>query len=170
MPSPSYEISEDLSSYTIPLSALSHSYPDHTHLVVGVAITNPQTHKLLIVQRSAREDTFPLLYEIPGGHAEPDVDNTILDTVVRETREETGLVVKKVSKQFEGFEYTNSKGQNTLQLNFLVEVEETGAEKVTLNPEEHQAFAWIDAKDDLDSFQLSGAMVKVVKDALSLLH
>lgn len=119
--------------------------------------------KLLVLQRAASEDTFPNMFEIPGGHAE-DIDDTILSTVVRETLEETGLVVKRIVDTFEGFEYQCRKGL-TVQLNFLVEVEPG---EVQMNPEEHQVFAWLHKGDDLEKYKLTGAMQKVVSDALDL--
>jgi len=120
--------------------------------------------KLLLLQRAAFEDTFPNMFEIPGGHAE-DADETILSTVVRETFEETGLVVKRIVDEFEGFEYESGKGL-TVQLNFVVEVDGEDALVVKMNPEEHQAFAWVEREEDLEKFQLTGGMCKVVTDAL----
>jgi 8-oxo-dGTP pyrophosphatase MutT (NUDIX family) len=103
------------------------------------------------------------MFEIPGGHAE-DADETILSTVARECVEETGLVVKQIVDEFEGFEYESGKGL-TVQLNFVVEVDGQDAVIVKLNPEEHQAFAWVE-KEDLEKFQLTDSMRKVVTDAL----
>lgn len=163
------QISAAVSQYNVPLKELQTRYPNKL-LVVGVAIYKDFTtdagaaKKLLIVQRSAAEDSFPLMYEIPGGHAEPE-DSTLLDTVIRETLEETGLAVKKVVEEFTGFEYDNSKGESTVQLNFIVEVD--GASEVTLNPEEHQSYSWIDRGTDLTAFNVTGSMLKVINDALA---
>ena len=137
-------------------------------IVVGVAIFSsfPESprKKLLLLRRAASEDAFPNMFEIPGGHAE-DVDETLLSTVVRETLEETGLVVKHIVDEFEGFEYHSGNGL-TIQINFVVEVDENDALVVKMNPEEHQAFAWVEKGEDLDKYQLTDNMRKVVMDAL----
>ena len=113
------------------------------------------------------------MYELPGGGAESS-DGTILDTVARETREETGLVVSSAVAEFEGFEYATRKGGRAIQFNFLVEVESNSTSgeavvDVVLNPEEHQRYAWIDKEDDLGSFEMTEDMRNVVQRALTLL-
>jgi len=159
------EIYSPVSHYDIPLADLRAQHPDR-RLVVGVAIfrrdPSDGKKKLLLVQRVETEDSFPLMYEIPGGHAE-DEDASILSTVVRETREETGLTVCKIVAEFQGFEYEAKQGPS-LQINFIVEV---GLDDVVkLNPDEHCALAWIAPGDDLSHLALTGSMRKVVADAL----
>lgn len=107
----------------IPLST-SQAQPENTGkcLIVGVAVISPTSKKLPILQRAAHEDSYAGMYELPGGHTE-DADATILDTIVRELKEETGLAVRRiVAESDEGFEYETRKG-TVKQLNFLVEVE-----------------------------------------------
>ncbi|KAG6916112.1 hypothetical protein DXG01_008387 [Tephrocybe rancida] len=166
----SFEISKAVDVYDAPILELQLRYPNK-RLVVGVAIFT-QRHtaladsspKLLLLQRSDTEDSFPSMYEIPGGGAEPQ-DRTLLDTVVRETKEETGLLVSKIVNTFPGFEYTTRHG-DAVQFNFIVEVEGGPTPRILLNPAEHQAFAWVDPSDDLARFQLTDEMLKVVADAL----
>lgn len=122
--------------------------------------------KLLLLQRAASEDAYPDVYEIPGGHAE-DGDSTILDTVARETQEETGLIVKRIIGEFEGFEYDSGKGP-TVQLNFVVEVEGGDAPNIKMNPAEHQAFTWVERGEDLQQYKITGSMRKVILDALKV--
>jgi 8-oxo-dGTP pyrophosphatase MutT (NUDIX family) len=163
--------------YAIPLADLQSQHWSK-RLVIGAAIVSPtKPHKILIARRAASESEFAGLYELPGGGSEADLDATLIDTVVRETAEETGLKVTGILGCFEGFEYETGKGKS-VQINFLVEVEggATGGDEgvvVTLNPEEHDAFAWVGA-DELDSvgttYALSGAMEFVVKDALKALQ
>ncbi|KIJ27077.1 hypothetical protein M422DRAFT_37945 [Sphaerobolus stellatus SS14] len=149
-------------------------------LVVGVAIVRNfseeaegklvQKRKLLILQRSATEDAYPFMYEIPGGHVEEE-DNSLFATVRRETLEETGLIVKRITGEFEGFEYETKKGI-TVQLNFFVEVEPEGdaPPQVQINPEEHQAYAWVSLQDNLEAFPMTSSMTAVVNDALKLMQ
>lgn len=163
--------------YTISLADLQSQHPSK-RLVIGAAIVSPtKPRKILIVRRAASESEFAGLYELPGGGSEADEDATLIDTVVREAVEETGLKVTGIVGCFEGFEYETGKGKS-VQFNFLVEVEGSagGGDEgavVALNPEEHDTFAWVGV-DELDSvgtkYALSGAMEVVVKDALKALQ
>lgn len=158
--------------YNVPLSELQECHPDK-RLVVGVAIFSTSqgnsedtpTRRLLLLQRAATEDVYPLMYEIPGGGAEPE-DKTILDTVVREVKEETGLTVTAIISDFEGFEYSTRRGMS-VQFNFMVEVE--GGVEVRMNPEEHEAFAWVWKGESLDCYPMTEPMRKVVSDAFDAL-
>ncbi|KAF7348496.1 NUDIX-domain-containing protein [Mycena venus] len=123
-------------------------------MVVGVAIIveepTSRIKKMLLVQRSAEEKMLPNMFELPGGKAEHE-DTTILDTVARETLEETGFVVTRIVEEFSHFDYTTSRGLYR-QLNFVVEVEGSASQSgglpiPTLNPEEHQAYRWVAVKD-----------------------
>lgn len=170
MPSTTFEISESVQSYNIPLSVLQSRY-NGKRLVVGVAIVAPSggplsLYRLLILQRSESEDSFPSMWELPGGGAESE-DRTILYTIARETAEETGLIVSRIIRSFDGFEYSTRSG-DAVQFNFVVEVVGGMDSAVTLNPEEHQAFAWVDDTDDITKFKFTGAMSKVVADALGI--
>ncbi|KAJ2922339.1 hypothetical protein H1R20_g14749, partial [Candolleomyces eurysporus] len=152
-----YEFGADTSdhisvkSFDIPLGALQAQHPNK-RLVIGVAVANLVRlggqsgghHRVLLVRRAPSEDEFPNAWELPGGGAEVDADKTILDTVVRETLEETSLRVTAITKPIRGFEYSTSKG-SAIQFNFLVEVEE--AIEVKLNPEEHDEYAWVGLED-----------------------
>lgn len=159
-------------SFNVPLSELQEHHPDK-RLVVGVAIFSTSqsssedtpTRRLLLLRRAATEDVYPLMYEIPGGGAETE-DTTILDTVVREVREETGLTVAEIVSDFEGFEYSTRRGVS-VQFNFMVEVE--GGVEVKINPEEHEAFAWVQKGESLDCYRMTEPMRKVVSDAFDAL-
>ncbi|KAJ6482179.1 NUDIX hydrolase domain-like protein [Mycena vitilis] len=169
--------SKDAPLWTEPLHKLLLDQYKGKRLVVGVAIVS-KSNKLLLVQRAADEDAFPNMYELPGGHCEPDKlgdqppDETILDTVIRETFEETGLAVKQIVKELTGFEYDTDKGP-TQQFNFIIDLEEVSpplkAELPTLklNPKEHQAYAWVGPEDSLDQFPMSKDMKVVVQSALA---
>ncbi|KAF8347739.1 NUDIX hydrolase domain-like protein [Amanita rubescens] len=143
-------------------------------LVVGVAITHPLVSatkplQILVVQRAAHEKVYPGFYELPGGNVE-DSDKTILDAAVREAAEETGLIVSNIVGEIQPFEYSIEKilaaeegaiptaiVRTTIQLNFVAQV--------TLNPEEHQKYAWV-SKEDLGEYKMTPAMTGVVTDAL----
>lgn len=177
-------IDPSIAAFNIPLAQLQNQH-QNKRLVVGVAIlsTSPGSlkegesnsdvdnkRKILLVRRSATETEFAGLYELPGGGSETDLDATILDTVVRETIEETGLKVVHTLASFNGFEYETKNGKS-IQFNFLVEVEEGAGVEVKLNPEEHDAFVWVGVEDvgKLGEWGLVGDMEAVVKDALTLI-
>ncbi|KAH8109378.1 NUDIX hydrolase domain-like protein [Phellopilus nigrolimitatus] len=139
-------------------------------LIVGVAVVSqPEgsvSKKILLLKRITKEDEYPDMYELPGGHAENE-DATILDDVARELREETGLDVTRVVSEFdEGFEYTTKKGISK-QFNFLVEVAGKGEPEVVMNPEEHQAYAWVANEEELENYPMSTEMINTVKHVLA---
>ncbi|KAF8206317.1 hypothetical protein K438DRAFT_1816989 [Mycena galopus ATCC 62051] len=135
-----------------------------TRIVVGVAIFSSVVgrRRLLIVQRAKEEKTLPNRWELPGGKcnlewdglpSEVELDRTVLDVVERETREETGLVVERVFSEFDGFKYETKRGWAE-QLNFLVQVKGLEPLRPTLNPEEHQAYMWIESLNELKADQM----------------
>ncbi|KZT20718.1 hypothetical protein NEOLEDRAFT_1023646, partial [Neolentinus lepideus HHB14362 ss-1] len=97
------------------------------------------------------------VWEIPCGHVEPG-DATIVDAVVRETRQETGLRVAEVVGEFEHLVYTDAQERKTIQLNFAVTVEDGAVD-------EHREHAWV-GEQDLGAYALTEGMDKVVRDAL----
>lgn len=156
---------------------LAGSNTSHDRLVIGVAVFHPSLADpaILIVQRAAHEEFLPNVWELPGGHVEA-TDATIIDAVVRETFEETGLRVSHVLGRFEDFVYSVQKAdstgavvaKSTLQVNLAVKVEvhELGQElAVTLSPDEHQKYAWV-TETALEGYGMTEGMSKVVTDAL----
>ncbi|KAJ7199156.1 NUDIX hydrolase domain-like protein [Mycena pura] len=137
-------------------------------LVIGVAIvrrlSNISLPQVLVLQGAAHETLFPNMYELPGGKCEP-TDSDLLATVVRETLEETAFKVLRGIAEFPGFEYSTPKG-SAQQFNFVVEVEGGAHKDPILDPNEHQAFAWVD-EGNFKTFSMSDAMTLVVADALT---
>jgi 8-oxo-dGTP pyrophosphatase MutT (NUDIX family) len=172
---PTFIIADSAKPFDIPLGDLCLQYPGK-RLVVGVAIvsfppndSSGSQRKLLLLQRAKDEFDHPLMYELPGGNAEPD-DSTLLSTVVREAEEETGLSVTHIWGTFPGFEYETSKGK-AIQFNFLAGVEAGTESNIRIDPEEHCAFAWVDNKDDLSSrYPMTENMSRVVSDALNIIE
>ncbi|KDR78056.1 hypothetical protein GALMADRAFT_1299168 [Galerina marginata CBS 339.88] len=171
-------VSESAQPFDVPLSDLRVQHLGK-RLVVGVAIIarvylgqekNSQEkwiNKLLLLHRAETEDVYPLMYELLGGGAEPE-DATLLNTVVRETKEETGLSVIEIRGVFPGFEYETTKSK-AIQFNFVVGVEARTGVNIRLNPKEHCGFVWIDKKDDLSCYPMTESMKRVVSDALTVM-
>jgi len=176
----SFSIPSALTHRDIPIRELCGQY-EGKRVTVGVAIISQSPpdlpKKILLLQRAADEAVLPNMYELPGGNWEEN-DATILDTVSREAKEETGLVISAVLCEFEGFEYTTKRGPAS-QLNFLVEVQQyqsatsdstMGEVTPVLNPSEHQAYIWVEAGDSLEKLPMSDGMRIVVKNAFEAIN
>lgn len=115
--------------------------------------------RILLIQR-APHDSFPLLWEVPGGACDWE-DESLFHGVARELWEEAGLrmtnVVRKVGKE-EGF--LTRKGLGVAKTTFEVEVEtpkptepeggsqtEKALPEVVLDPNEHVRFLWATEED-----------------------
>lgn len=130
--------------------------------------------KILLIRRAAAERAFPLKWEVPGGGV--DVPGTghpgdahVLDALVREVWEETGLVVRRVLREVVMDEDTAEDGKLKLmpipnekkqwytdlpsgrssrfwrKFNFEVEVVDDG--RVKLDPHEHSEWGWFREED-----------------------
>jgi 8-oxo-dGTP diphosphatase len=129
-------------------------------VVSGVVVNNG---KILIVQR-ASNDTFPDLWEFPGGKREP-LEKSV-DGAKREVKEETGLDVE-IDKVVGVFDYQLEKEdgiRDATQINFLVRP--IGPTEVKLS-EEHQNFAWITEKE-IDNYKISDNTKEIIKKAFEL--
>ena len=170
------EIPPDLQHFAIHPGKYLQDHPQITNLAVGAFIfssANPSagdtrtSPRLLIIKRASAERGFPNKWEVPGGGTEI-FDATIIRSLARETFEETGLRLTKVVREVgNAQEWGNKKGR-WRKLNFEIEVateqpsqnqvdsieDETCSTNkmyqyptVTLDPKEHQAFAWVTASE-----------------------
>lgn len=104
-------------------------------LVVGAYVMRDD--KILLIQRSATEDFLPNMWEIPSGGV--DDGEGLIEALQREVFEETGLMLGKVGKFSDFFDYVSGSGRKARQFNFIV----TASGAVQLNPVEHQAHVWV---------------------------
>ena len=126
-------------------------------IVGGIVIKD---NKVLIIQRSADEESYPNLWELPSGKREPLESSDI--AITREVKEETNLNVK-VIKPVSIFEFKNEKPteiRDSTQINFLVEYV-SGEVKLS---SEHQNSTWI-TKDELEEYKVSEETKGVIKKA-----
>ncbi|KAL0937801.1 nudix domain protein [Colletotrichum truncatum] len=99
----SYTTSSALNPYLVPYHPLNPSATTDprdlvTHrLAVGAAVLNLSStpHRILVLQRSAKEKALPHCWEVPGGAAES-VDGNLVASSMRELWEETGLRAARV--------------------------------------------------------------------------
>lgn len=117
-------------------------------------------------------DSMPGCWEGPGGASEPDVDKTLLDGVVREVLEETGLHVSHIVDLvgIDSWTHTNRQTGRKFQVakySFIVDVDECvrtmsdGSRQgvppeqipVRLEASEHQAVEWAKEEEVQQSIQ-----------------
>lgn len=109
--------------------------------VVGAVIT--KNERILLLRR-VPNDFMGGLVELPSGTV--DAGEDLIMALKRETMEETGLIVEKVIKFLNSFDYVSSSGKKTRQFNFMVDVA-TGNE-VKLSPLEHDAYYYVQFNDE----------------------
>ncbi|KAI1428981.1 NUDIX hydrolase domain-like protein [Xylaria sp. FL1777] len=109
------------------------------------------TDRVLLIQRD-KSDSLPEKWEIPSGVVSnnPEKDAAVLQAVVRELWEETGLLASELKRVInapgeEGFVFSNST-KTKVFCRYVFEVgaaeDESGGMKIRLNPVEHQDFVW----------------------------
>lgn len=107
---------------------------------VKVLLKNPEG-KFLVLARSAKYETAEGSWDIPGGRIDPDTG--LIENLVREVREETGLSLTDTPK-FAGAQdifFRNGKGEDIhiVRLTYLARV----AGEPVLDGAEHTAFQWV---------------------------
>ena len=129
---------------------------------VGAFIfTHTTPTRLLLIRRAATERAFPGLWEVPGGGAEL-TDATLLDTVVREVAEETGLRVTEIVEFLEYLDFRGGTGRGWRKHNFIVEVEKGD---VVTDPAEHDEFGWFEEEEAEKLRATTESMRKSITDA-----
>ena len=108
-------------------------------LSVGAAIINNQGHVLMLKRKA--DDFMPNIFELPGGGLEK--DESLLDALKREVKEETGCAIKEVKKYITHIDFPSSSGLRTRRFNFLIELQEP----ISVRLSEHSQYIWIDPKD-----------------------
>jgi 8-oxo-dGTP diphosphatase len=91
----------------------------------------------VLLLRRAPHESFAGIFELPSGGVEP--GEGVLEALMREVREETGLRVTAVPAFVGSFDYRTRAGEQARQFNFAVEVD--GGEP-RLEPAEHDRLAW----------------------------
>jgi 8-oxo-dGTP diphosphatase len=111
-----------------------------------------RSDKILIVQRSLNDNSYPGLWELPSGKKEP--LELATDSVVREVLEETGLRIKTVDI-IHTFNFIADNADETKDFTQLVfYTEETGQPQEVVLSREHQAYRWV-IVDELNNLNIS---------------
>jgi len=178
-----YGIHPSLDQFSVPYKTYLSDVPkdpfrdSYDWIVVG-AVVFDSGGRILLIQRSAK-DFFPNLWEIPGGGCE-EVDESIIHTVVRELREETGLQARGVGPMVGvGYCFPISTGKIACKYSFVVGIDDQSSERgsidVQLDPNEHQNHVWVTEQDvragRIAAIELkftSAAQEKVILEAFEL--
>lgn len=93
----------------------------------------------LVTRRSALNDYMPFKWDIPGGFVES--GETIENALIREVKEETGLIVKVLSPLYIYSNLSQLPNKQVFQAIYLCDFLDG---TIILNPDEHDLFVWID--------------------------
>ncbi|KAJ5120957.1 uncharacterized protein N7515_010345 [Penicillium bovifimosum] len=155
-----YTVASHLDYFKVPLADFAAARPEFDGFAVGGYIFShaDPTPRVLLLQR-ALTDSMPGCWECPGGASELEADGTLLDSVVREILEESGLhvshIVDLVAVDCWAHHRRNGATIRLSKYSFLVEVRESHQKSagnweyvptlqipVKLDPLEHQQFEW----------------------------
>ncbi|KAL8911914.1 MAG: hypothetical protein Q9171_002998 [Xanthocarpia ochracea] len=169
----------DMDALPMSKAQCRHNYLQENHkpydkIVIGALIFkqhSTDSTKILLLKRAAHEDSYPNVFEIPGGKVE-ESDPTILDAVKREVFEEAGLAVDEVVGTVGSFDYsmeksiTNKEGvqesilSTSLQLNFICHVT---TYEVAVNPDEHSEGGFF-SRSQIADLNMTDRMRAVVEE------
>lgn len=106
-------------------------------LIVHTLVTNSRG-EILILQRSEQDNVLPGFWDLPGGTLENGEDPSV--GAIRETKEEAGIDISNPKLFFCESKVDVEKNKQFVTLIFSAE---SSNPQVTLNPTEHQQYAWI---------------------------
>ena len=133
--------------------------------IASVFIIN-EDDKVLIVLRSKTADKNPNVWEVPGGHVDPE-DKNYLDAAIREAREEVDLVINNL-RDLETEEYHNRIKH------FFVTDQYEGTIKIVKNPTtgiiEHSEHMWATLEDLKGLKQQSRVSTYLMEKAIKIIR
>jgi len=134
---------------------------DGIQKVVAGAVIFFSDEKILLLERTPDEFKGGLV-ELPSGGV--DQGESIIDGLVREVKEETGLNVSEINRYLGNFDYQSSSGKKTRQFNFAISAQ---SEKVKINPSEHSQFYLVNpTSDELQGLNISEKSREVIRKSV----
>ncbi len=106
-------------------------------IITHTLLVNPRG-EILILQRSKKDNVLPGYWDIPGGTLEDGEDPAV--GAIREVKEETGIDISNPRLFFQKSNVDSQKNKQFITLIFQVKTTENA---VVLNPEDHDAYKWI---------------------------
>ncbi|EWG49655.1 hypothetical protein FVEG_09126 [Fusarium verticillioides 7600] len=183
-PSPplSYTQPASLEAFASTPDVFRAAHPPIEHLIAGALVTNPRGQVLLL--RRAAHDSWPLLWEVPGGCVD-DSDHGLVAAAVRELWEEAGLRAKAVKAVVGIAPITEPMPDDPLEkdlevlydmlvfrahdgvwgkLTVWVEVE--SCDEVKIDENEHVEFAWVTEEEALQNRFKDGKKLEFVSEGV----
>jgi 8-oxo-dGTP pyrophosphatase MutT (NUDIX family) len=170
--SSSFTIDNSLSPWNVPAQQwlVSHGKDaEYDGLATANVVFNSED-KVLLIQR-ASSDSMPNKWELPGGAVDDD-DLTILHGAARELAEESGLVAKRFTHVVTegpdhepGQAFPNST-RTKVWCRFTFHVEVVACNAVTLDPKEHQDFAWV-SEQEVRERKMGNRELAITRDSMA---
>ncbi len=107
--------------------------------VAAHALVVNSEKKVLVTKRAKCNDYMPLKWDIPGGTVEP--GETVEEALIRELKEETNIAIVPLHPVYVYSNLSQLPKRQTVQIVFTCKYIEG---EITLNPEEHDEYRWID--------------------------
>ncbi|MFA6594413.1 MAG: NUDIX hydrolase [Candidatus Buchananbacteria bacterium] len=115
-------------------------------------------NKILILKRSKQNDVLSGYWDIPGGTLENGEDPVA--GAIREAQEESGLSLDNLGLFYYTSNVDQSKNKQFVRLIFLATTNDN-LDKVTVNPEEHSEFRWVDF-NEIGSYQVVDYLIPCI--------
>ncbi|MFH1769275.1 MAG: NUDIX hydrolase [Parcubacteria group bacterium] len=129
-----------------------------TRFVVGAIILD-ELNRVLLLERP-QSDFMAGIFELPSGCVESDED--LFQALLREVKEETGLIISSINKYAGHFDYNSSSEQKTRQFNFVVSAVDTNF----INLSEHVSHKWA-RYHEINLLPITENVQKIIKGAIS---
>ena len=114
--------------------------------------------KFLLIKRNKEESNYPNLWAFPGGKVE--IGETVIDTIVREVKEETGLSLDGKVTFLNTYSFGSSVG-----LAFMVHSESDKVE----NTGEFQSYQWVASLEEMKQYACIEGIYNHLVNALNSL-
>jgi 8-oxo-dGTP diphosphatase len=138
---------------------LHQSMIDGIQKIVVSAVIR-RNNKFLLVER-APCDFLGGLITLPGGSVQE--NENLLQAMMREIKEETGLIITEVTSYLGSFDYASSSEKKVRQFNFLVK---TKSGNIKLDPTEHCKYYFLNSSDKkFSTLNISSGTKKILSMA-----